>query len=186
MAMRRSLNPNRIERMVQMSEIGLILENYDDIFSDFDPRPYKERALSVDFLNEVKRAIKERQEGIELKLLIPTKKRNHHDEELIKERLKAHFKRHHELLEKERGGIIGKGMIFTIIGIGLMVLATYLLFTYEERSFLLAFLNVLLEPAGWFLFWEGLDYAITQAREQRPELDFYKKMHKASIHFMNY
>lgn len=186
MAIRRNKLGKLEKNFMQMSEIGLALEGYDDIFSDFDPRPYKDRALSTDFLNEAKRASKDKKSGIEIKFLIPTKQRNYKTEEVIKERLKRHFKRHHDLLNCERKGIIEKGLLFTIIGVGLMVLATYLLFTYQERSFLLAFLNVLLEPAGWFLFWEGLDYTITQAREQKPELEFYEKMHKAKINFMSY
>ena len=38
----------------EKAEVGLRLEKYDDIFSDFDVRPYSARALSVDFLEEIK------------------------------------------------------------------------------------------------------------------------------------
>ena len=40
------------EKLLQQSEISLLLDSYDDIFSDFDPRPYNQRALSQDFLAE--------------------------------------------------------------------------------------------------------------------------------------
>ena len=33
--------------------VSLVLESYNDIFSDFDPRNYSERALSDDFLIEI-------------------------------------------------------------------------------------------------------------------------------------
>lgn len=43
------------EKILEMSEISIWLDNYDDIFSDFDPRPYSQRSLSDDFLAEAKK-----------------------------------------------------------------------------------------------------------------------------------
>ncbi|MBI2151367.1 hypothetical protein HYU21_01420, partial [Candidatus Woesearchaeota archaeon] len=40
----------RIEFEVREGNISLVLDSYDDIFSDFDPRDYSEKALSEDFL----------------------------------------------------------------------------------------------------------------------------------------
>src|SRR5690349_704077 len=37
------------------SELSIWLDTYDDIFSDFDPRPLNERALSDDFLSEARK-----------------------------------------------------------------------------------------------------------------------------------
>jgi len=34
------------KKLLQLSEISLIIDTYDDIFSDFDPRPYSQRALA--------------------------------------------------------------------------------------------------------------------------------------------
>ena len=36
--------------------ISIVLDSYDDLFSDFDPRPYRIRALSDDFLLECKKS----------------------------------------------------------------------------------------------------------------------------------
>lgn len=69
------------EKLLKLSEICLILDTYDDIFSDFDPRPYDERGLSDDFLSEARKAVKKKpSETIELKFLIPANKRNLSDE----------------------------------------------------------------------------------------------------------
>ena len=32
--------------LLSKGEISILLDTYDDIFSDFDPRPYSQRALS--------------------------------------------------------------------------------------------------------------------------------------------
>ena len=37
-----------------LSSVHIALDDYDDIFSDFDISPYNQRALSKDFLDELK------------------------------------------------------------------------------------------------------------------------------------
>lgn len=65
------------EDILKMSEISLMINDYQDIFSSFDPRPYAERALSVDFLDEAKRASAEKEFGnIQLRLIISKKKKS--------------------------------------------------------------------------------------------------------------
>lgn len=62
-------------KIFRQGNISLILDSYDDIFSDFDPRPFSEKALSDDFLVECKRAARDKDRSVvELKLLVPTKK----------------------------------------------------------------------------------------------------------------
>ena len=59
----------------QLSQISMWMDSYDDIFSDFDPRPSSQRSISDDFLIESRRAAKDKVTGtFELKLLIPDNK----------------------------------------------------------------------------------------------------------------
>src|SRR4051812_5168600 len=74
-------------------DISIWIDNYDDVFSDFDPRPYSERNVSVDFLYEVKRVCHESNFHInELKLLVPERIRDKEKESIIVKRLHLHFK----------------------------------------------------------------------------------------------
>jgi len=141
------------ENLGKLSDVGLFIENYDYIFSDFDSRSYSQKLLSEDLLNEMNRASKEKKFGdIDLKFLVPKNKRDFRKEKIIKERLKEQFKINLKNLELT----------------------------------LLTFLSVLSEPAGWFLFWEGLNLIIFQSKKKVPELDFYKKMSKAKIIFVDF
>ncbi len=167
-------------------DIPLWLDEYNDIFSDFDPRHYSERALSEDFLTELKRASGDKIEKFELLLLVPASKRIHYDEIIIRKRLMEHFNKHYNQLHKETYGIINKGLTITLIGILLMLTTTYLMFTYGERTLLMSFAIVLLEPAGWFLFWEGLNQVIFESKKISPDTKFYEKMSKCKISFMSY
>lgn len=175
-------------KMHQLSHISLWLDGYDDLFSDFDPRPYSQRTLSDDFLSEAKKFSKERTSGItELKLLIPADQRNTYHEGVIKKRIRKHFKIQYDLLVKERKGMIREGLLFAIIGIILMIITSFMLFNrHPEKSPFLSFLLILFEPASWFLFWEGSRLVIFESKEKKPDLKVYEKMTNYGIHFMSY
>ncbi len=78
------------EEKVDLREgnISLLVQSYDYLFSDFDPRDYSQKILSEDFIEECKRAVREKEDKIELILLHPKDKRNVKDEIKIKKRLK--------------------------------------------------------------------------------------------------
>src|SRR3989344_4144937 len=90
--------------------ISLILNDYNDIFSDFDPRPFASRALSDDFLVECKKAARDKEGSIELRLLVPKKKRDQKSEYEIKKRLREHFEKHFREKEGEIKAIRNQGI----------------------------------------------------------------------------
>jgi len=179
-------NLHEKNELLRKSEISLWIDTYDDIFSDFDPRPFSQRALSQDFLDETKRASQSISGKTQLSFLVRADIQNAKIESNIKKRIKDHFKKHYEELRKEKKGIIKEGIIFAIIGIALMALASYILFTTTQNNFFIHFIIVLLEPGGWFLFWEGLDLAIFNARAKNDDLSFYKNLSEAEIVFIPY
>lgn len=174
------------KELLDQAEISLILDTYDDIFSDFDPRPFSQRSLSDDFLFEAKRRSKNDTNGLELKFLMPHDKRDLSAETIIKKRLKEHFKKHHLEQEQSRKKIRNKGLGFCFGGVILMLIATFILFKYPDSSMITHFLVVLLEPAGWFLFWEGLNLIVFHSKEKSPDLEFYSNMDKSSVNFVSY
>jgi uncharacterized protein YhaN len=179
------IKENEIKDLLAKSEISLSLDTYDDIFSDFDPRTYAERALSDDFLMESRKAARDKKSAIELKFLVPEKQRNTLVEQKIKKRLREHFKRHKEMLEKEAKDYHKKGIVLTIVGFILMAFAT-MISEMDVKNFWMTFLVVMLEPAGWFIVWYGLDQIFYAKKEHKSELDFYKKMANANISFISY
>ena len=166
----------------QRYEIRLQLDEYNDLFSDFDPRPYSERALSDDFLEEIKKASLGKGEEMDMHFFFPKEKRNTKDEGIIKKRLLIHFKRHYQILQEESRKHKKAGICFTALGIVLMFGATFFLFKWDTNIFT-SFAIILLEPASWFLFWEGLNLIIFTSKKKQPELVFYEKMSRARIFF---
>ncbi len=173
------------EKEAEMREgnISLILDSYNDIFSDFDPRPYSERSISDDFLRECKNAARHKGEKVELRLLVPRQKRISEDELKIKKRLKNHFQNHfnEEHIELKKTRITG--LIWAFIGFLLMAAATFL---YKRQELVFNFLFIITEPAGWFMFWEGLVKALIDPQEKIPNYHFYRKMRNVTIVFLSY
>lgn len=173
-----------IKNLLEKSSISLLLDSYDAIFSDFDPRPYSERAISDDFLLEAKKAAREVKPGVlELRFLIPKHLHNTHEDAMIRERLHHYFKKHESILEAEVKGVIRKGILLVCFGLFAMFLSSLIAHYVQQQSLFYDFLRVLFEPVGWFTVWYGLDQVFYISKQQRPELDFYRKMAHAEIYF---
>lgn len=171
---------------IKEANISLILDNYNDIFSSFDPRPYTERALSDDFLEECKRAARDKEDKIELRLLIPKAQRNLKEEWKIRKRLHDHFQHHVKVEEKEIRKLKWEGASWFGLGTCFILIDSYLKQQTFFTGFLLTLITTMLEPAGWFSFWEGLGKIFITAREKSPTLEFYEKMSRAEINFAEY
>jgi hypothetical protein len=176
--------PKDFSPQFREGNIALVLDSYDDLFSDFDPRPFSERTLSDDFLLEFRRAVRHSNEGIELRFLVPKKKRNLKSEFFIKKRLRAYFQNHLKEKQNEIRNIKLQGFFWILLG--MIITAASTLFYENRTSPLFDVLLVLAQPAGWFSFWEGLGKIFILAKEKKPDLDFYKKVARANIFFTNY
>ncbi|MBN2142259.1 hypothetical protein JW711_02925 [Candidatus Woesearchaeota archaeon] len=175
----------QVKDIISKSSISLSLDRYDDIFSDFDPRSYSERALSDDFLSEAKKVTREKKDNFELELLIPEGVRQTASEAKIKKRLKDHFKKHADMLKAEQKKVKQRGLMVVLIGFILMLAASFL-YDLDHPLFALTFLRTMIEPAGWFMVWYGLDQVFYTGGQHKSEIEFNEKMSKASIRFTSY
>jgi len=174
------------QRLLRMSEISLILDDYDDIFSDFDPRPYSERGLSEDFLLEVRKGCRDKTSGqVELTLMVPSTAKDINKELLIEKRLKNHFKKHHTLVKKEVWRVRAMGGLQVLIGSALSLVTT-LLIANPAEDLLSKFAFVIFEPASWFVMWSGLDDIFRGWKRMKSDFDFYSRMAEAKISFIPY
>ena len=176
----------KIESHLREGNISLILDSYDDIFSDFDPRAYDQRTLSDDFLSECRKAVHSKTEdysGFELRLLVSKAKRNSNDEEKIKKRLSLYFEKHYHETLIEIKQIRKHGVFFIVLGAVLTLIGALLA---SKEGLIYHVLIVLFEPAGWFTIWNGFDRVLIEPRKKSQEQLFYKKMTNLDIKFYPY
>jgi hypothetical protein len=122
-------------------------------------------------------------ESFELHLLLPRKHRSNSEETIIKKRIKDYFHNHYLNSLKSIRTMKMEGIIWFSIGAIIMFFAAFLL---KYDGFLSDFLVIIGEPAGWFLFWEGLGTLFIRTKEKYPTRDFYNRMSYAKIMFKSY
>lgn len=169
-----------------LREIAIALDSYDDIFSDFDPRPYSQRELSEDFLKEIQRRYMEDKKGrFEVRFTVPLSVRDPKEEVLIKKRLREHFammaKQEEEAIKNTRS----KGYIYMLSGSLILLSEVFMLFFLSESDFFFRILSILLVPAGWYGMWNGLEKIIDAPSALLERKALYEKFEKANYLFIS-
>ena len=170
----------------KLREIAIQLDTYDDIFSDFDPRPYSSRALSEDFLKEIRRHYLEDKRGrFEVHFTIPAPVRNVGDEALIKKRLREQFGIMVEQERSEIEKIKRRGYLYIAVGLAVLLADTFAMFALIQPSFIYQVLSIILVPAGWYGMFTGIGKVIDEPFLASDRKKVYEKFEKASYIFIS-
>ena len=182
------MNQNAIEetkKFLSQPEISIWIDKYDDVFSDFDSRPFAERSLSDDFLREVRKMASEKKGAIELKFHILDDQRNPESESIIINNLNTHFRHIADALKSEKIQTLRKGYMLLVSGFTLMIFLV-LLTTVASKATYMNGIYLMLEPVGWFMTWTGLDHVFQNSRKSESTLDFNSMMARAAITFSSF
>ena len=172
------------QRESDLREIAIVIDTWDDIFSDFDPRPLGERMVSSDFINELRKRYKETRSGdFLITIYAALFLKNVDSERIVTKRLKQHFRQ--KFLQKKKILIYIRirGVVFVIIGIcslSFLTLATYYKFL-NELTIQLA--GIILMPLGWFGLWEGFSKLIDTSPTLIEDTKLFEKLSKAKYDF---
>ncbi|MDE1870293.1 MAG: hypothetical protein KGH71_04900 [Candidatus Micrarchaeota archaeon] len=175
-----------IKQAIDKAEISIILDAYEDIFSDFDPRPFSERALSEDFLVEARKRTRDKKIGIELHFLIPGRIRDATSEALITNRLRDHFKRQHRKINEEFSR--KNRFAIALMAFGLIVgLAAALLISFANLGMVGDnTVGIVFTIVSWYSIWTGLDRLLFKSHDETADREFFRKMASAKIIFTPY
>ncbi len=173
------------QRIKDIKEISIAIDTWDDIFSDFDPRPLNERDLSEDFIAELKKRYRAtRTGGFRVSIYAPVALKDEKAEKTVIQRLKKHFRFWALLRQKQINQIRARGMVF--VGFGIIFLASLTIATYYKlfSNFVIEMLGIILMPLGWFGIWEGFSKIVdTSPVFLQEELQF-EKLSKADYRFI--
>ncbi len=167
-----------------LKEISITLDVWDDIFSDFDPRPLDERALSQDFINELKKRYTEKVRGSLLIIFYaPLSLKDERSEKMVIHRLRRYFKE--RALQKKRDirHMQLRGAIFVLVGFVSLSSVTFAAYFKLVGEFIDRLLEILLVPLGWFGMWEGLAQIVNASPSFAQEEHLYCKLADAEYRF---
>jgi len=161
-------------------ETTITLEGYNDIFDDFDPRPFNERSISADFVNLLQERIRkvDFSTHMTIVLTLPKRDRVEREERIIEKRLKDHF-RGGTAAWKDRGReLVLESMKYIVIGLAIYVAGGLL------NSYVPALRQYMLIPA-WFLTWRAVELLILDYPKTTAKRQFYTYMGNSMITFKN-
>lgn len=173
------------KRLARSSQVGLSIDTYDDLFSDFDPRSYKERQLSEDFLAELRRFFFDKNpESLDIVFLIPARMRKAASETIIKRRLHIYFHQKNRETAATVRHAKSRTLIRVAISVVLMVCTGYLA-TKAGQVVWMNIVKVIVEPASWFLFWTSLEQLMGVRRSLARELHYFHRLSECKIVFLS-
>lgn len=168
--------PAKVSDALQATQIAL--DNYEDIFSDFDPSPIEKRLLSEDFISELRRRHAATGKGeFMVNFTLPKAMRSEKTEALIRKRLKEHFKGRVREIERKAREKADNGSHRLLAGV-LLTIALFL-FPQLEVVPVLTILSVLI----WYSLWSGLENVLEASSSLRRKKAFAEKFMKAEYNF---
>lgn len=166
-------------------DISLWLDDYDDIYSDFDSRNYQKRRISADFIDELGMALKNKNGSInDLVLLLPSEKRDSYTELKIAQSLKSYFNRQLSIYRNRYSRELKKGILLFFIAIALMVINAIISYRLNN-NLLSSIIRIILEPSGWFMVWVSFDMLYYDLQRLKKEKAFFNELSALKIYFQS-
>lgn len=162
-------------------KVQIAIDNYNDLFSDFDIRDYNDRYISSDFLIELRMRTYKMltPKGIDISLVMPVGERNAGFEAVITKRLKSFFQTRLERNRKKIKEMLLKALLLEAIGVAFLIVAFFL-----SKYTLIFFKDFMLIPS-WFFVWNGLDTYFEHRKILLKKITYYSAISKSRIKFDN-
>ncbi len=176
---------------LKTANLSIVIDSYDFLFSDFDPRMYNERLLSTDFLEELRRRVQRISNStqFQLRILVPMNRKDDAVEVLISERIQKYFQ---YKFKKKRLEVI-KFRIYAatwiVLGLLAILLATIANITLRDKiGEYYSIIDNIINPASWFIIWSGLDlfFIKSHGEDFLKDLNFFSKMKNIQITFQGF
>ena len=156
----------------------IALDDYEDIFDDFDISPYIYRRISNDFKNELIRRLTEingSHRALDIILTVPEENRDVEVEEEILKRLSTFVHTEYLRMRRRFKFSLLKSLSFLALG------PTFLIASYLSKKAHL--LSEYLMVGVYFFTWEGLDSLIETLSDLKAKLNMYQTLNKSNISF---
>jgi len=178
-------NENIEQRLKDINEISIAIDTFDDIFSDFDPRPLNDRVLSEDFISELKKRYRETSSGNPVVTIhAPISLKDEKVEKMVVQRIKRYLKYSSLLRKKEINMFRVRGLIFVVSGIVLLV--SYTVINHYKLAVRLTreLIGIILLPLGWFGIWEGCSKIVDTSPRFIQDYKLLDRLSKADYKFI--
>jgi hypothetical protein len=163
--------------------IEVSLDDYNDVYDDWDPSPFKKRDIEDEFndfivISSEDIPIKHR---IKIVLYLPNSKKDEKKESTLKSAYQNYYNFAMHRLSKDKSNLNKKNSVYLILS--LLFLSFGYLFIKSDQNI---FLNVLQEGifiGGWVFLWEFFTNTFISKRDLVREYKLYQRLFDADIQF---
>ncbi|MBD3245570.1 MAG: hypothetical protein GF333_00985 [Candidatus Omnitrophica bacterium] len=168
----------------RLNNIVIAIDDWDDVFSDFDPSPLNQRTLSEDFMQELRKRYRETKTGdLAVTICAPKDLRDPQSETMVTQRLSRHFRQRSLRRLKEIRRVRLRGAMFVCFGIFFLASLTFAAYYRIFSEFTLEIVGIVLMPLGWFGIWEGFSKIVDISPSFSQEAALFEKLAKAKYRF---
>jgi len=169
-----------------ISEVNIWLDKYEDLFSQYDSSDYKARTLSDSFLAEVRKLVRQATGNqVELKFNIMQDATNAETEAVISENIHNYFVAKAKTAREKMKSIQRNGILMAVAGFLLISFLITMAHVLTE-SMVWRGVEIMMDPLGWFLIWNGLDLVFVQSKNEMPNINSNLKIANAKLTFISF
>lgn len=164
--------------------IEVSLDDYNDVYDDWDPSPFKRRDIEDEFNDFIFNSSEDIPIGSKICIVLhlPETQKDPKKEEMLISAYESYYSYAVERLDKAKISRRKKALSYLLLS--LLLLSIGYFFVNESEN---VFLNVFNEGVligGWVFLWEFFTNVFITNRELRSEYKLYKRLLQAKIQFI--
>lgn len=172
------------EKLSKTYLIEVSLDNYDDIYDDWDPSPFKKRDIEDEFNDFIVNSSEDipLKYNISIVLYLPISKKDIKKEAALISAYQNYYNYAIERLQKAKNSFNQKTISYLILSI--LLLTTGYFFFKGDQSLVYKVLHEGVFIGGWVFLWEFFTNIFIKTRELRSEYKLYKRLYQSQIRFV--
>ena len=166
--------------------IEVSLDNYDDVYDDWDPSPFKKRDIEVEFNDFILNSSEDipLKHSISIVLYLPVSKKDEIKETTLIAAYRNYYNYAIERLQKVQSSLNQKTASYLLLSILLLSIGSF--FFKEDQGLGLKVLHEGVFIGGWVFLWEFFTNIFIKTREAHFKYKLYKRLHQSEIRFVYY
>jgi len=185
--MRKKRYFQRLYQFDELSKTYLIevsLDNYNDVYDDWDPSPFKKRDIEIEFNDFIVNSSEDipLNYNISIVLYLPAPVKDEKKEGALVSAYKNYYGYALARLDKTKSNLSNK--IISNLLISIALLTTGYFFFSNAKSLIYKVLHEGIFIGGWVFLWEFFTNIFITRRELQGEYKLYKRLYNSPIKFI--
>jgi len=163
--------------------IEVSLDDYDEVYDDWDPSPFKKRDIEQEFNDFIVDSSDDipLSSGVSIVLHLPVQKRSEEKEAMLLSAYRHFYGYIVQRIRKELDSQRMKAMSYLVLSLIFMSIGYF--FTVEGQSMVLSVLHEGILIGGWVFLWEFITTLFISGRDKVRDYRLYKRLQNAEVRF---